>query len=250
MEENMQSMSKAHLKELAKLKQKKFRQQTGKVIIEGFRSIKQINSYGLEFEELYVKKDASLDLSAIYSKETFVCSEYELSRICSTQSPQDIAALLQTQRVPISDRSFLLYLDNISDPGNCGTIIRTATAAGISGIVLSEDSCDVFNPKVIRASLGSVFIMPIEYHDQRWLSAQDANIIVTTAHDAEDVFRFELPEGNNILVIGSEAHGISSGIETHAAHRIHIPQSVKIESLNAAVAAGICMFCLKRKKSL
>jgi TrmH family RNA methyltransferase len=250
MEDNMQIMSKAHLKQLAKLKHKKFRQQTGKVIIEGFRSIKQINSYGLEFDELYIRKNTALDLSDIYSKETFICSEYEMSRICSTQSPQEIAALLPTEHLPISDRSFLLYLDNISDPGNCGTIIRTATAAGISGIVLSEDSCDVFNPKVIRASLGSVFVMPIEYHDQKWLSAQNANIIITTAHDAEDVFHFELPEGNNILVIGSEAHGIKNEIEKNAHHRVHIPQSVKIESLNAAVAAGICMFCLNRKKSL
>lgn len=250
MEANVQFMSKTHLKELAKLKQKKFRRHAGKVIIEGFRSIKQINSYGLEFEELYIRKDASADLSDIHSKATFACSEEELGRICSTHSPQEIAALIQTQQVPITDRSFLLYLDNISDPGNCGTIIRTATAAGLTGIVLSEDSCDVFNPKVIRASLGSVFIMPIEYHDQKWLTAQDTNIIVTTTGNAKDVFDFSLPAGNNTLVIGSEAHGITPEIEKNADYRIHIPQSVKIESLNAAVAAGICMFSLNRGKSL
>lgn len=232
-------ISKERLKHLAKFKQKKIRQSENLVIVEGYRLIEQLIKNGIEIEELYVAEDYKLKLQA--KCPIFNLKKYELEKITSTETPQEIAALIKTNLLPIFRKRRLLYLDGISEPGNLGTIIRTAAAFSMDGIILSPDCCEIFNPKVIRASLGAVFFIPIEIHDDNWLKKQSAVKIATSLNNAIPLERFSIPIENWILILGSEATGIKSEILTFADEKIKIPQSSLMESLNVAVAAGILM---------
>ena len=238
----METLSKEHTKELAKLKQKKYRENTKTVIVEGARLIDQLQKNGILLQELYISDPDKYSLKNFNTNRIFNAEPWQIEKIADTKHPQDIAALVHTKAVPIVERSFLLYLDDIKEPGNLGAIFRTASSAGISGVVLSPDCCEVFNPKVIRASLGTVFSLPIEIHDINWLKNNDGVIIATTLHDSIDLFNAVKPDGNIVLVIGSEAFGIRQEIIDLANLKVKIPISNSVESLNAAVAAGIAIF--------
>ena len=241
----MNYISNNHLKELVKLKQKKFREKY--VIVEGHRLIDQLIRNNVEIEEIFITESSNFILDSFPQNKIFLIKDWQLQKITSTKNPQEIAALVKTETRKISDRKFLLYLDDIKEPGNLGAIIRTATSAGICGIILSPECCEIFNPKVIRASLGTVFSFPIEIHDYNWLKEQNAKIIVATLEEAENLYNFKLPSGDIILVIGSEAFGVSREILEIADYKIEIPLNNNVESLNAAVAAGIILYYLKNQ---
>jgi TrmH family RNA methyltransferase len=241
-------LSKNHCKELKKLQLKKFRKQQNQVIIEGVRLIRQVIDNRIYPLEVYFLKGVSFQkfpfLEGLHA-DYYEVTEQQLKSICDTEQPQEIACLIPCIHKPIMDRNFLLYLDDISDPGNLGTIIRTAVAAGITGIALSPDSCEIFSPKVIRASLGTVFSIPIEYQNTAWCRKEQGIKIGAVLEDAVSAADFTVPDGNKILVIGSEANGISEEIAELLDHRIKLSQRDKIESLNAAIAASILMYKLQ-----
>lgn len=230
-----------HVKELTKLQQKKYRMLQKKTIVEGVRLIDQLMDYSISFDELIVTNPNKFDTSHYSAKQISIANEDQMKKITSTKTPQNIAAVINTIPIPIKETQFLLYLDGISDPGNLGTIFRTATAAGVSGIILSPNCCEIYNPKVIRASLGSVFHLPSETHDHTWLKSLQTTIVATTLEDSTNLFEFEKP-ASLMLVIGSEAFGISKEILQIANHKVKIPIVGNIESINAAVAAGIAIY--------
>ncbi len=239
----MNYISNNRIKELAKLKQKKYREKY--VIVEGRRLIDQLFRNNVEIEEIFILENSNFSLDTFPQNKIFLIKPYQLQKITSTKNPQEIAALVKTRARKIEDRKFLLYLDDIKEPGNLGAIIRTATSAGICGIVLSTGCCEIFHPKVIRSSLGTVFSFPIEIHDFLWLREQNAKIVITTLKEAENLYNFKLPFGNIIMVIGSEAFGVSDEILEIADYKIKIPLNNNVESLNAAVAAGIIIYHLQ-----
>ncbi|MCK5052282.1 MAG: RNA methyltransferase [Candidatus Cloacimonetes bacterium] len=228
-------------KELAKLQLKKYRVLNNKTIVEGLRLIDQLNDYGIIFDELIISNKSEIDISKYSTKQTLTASQDKMKKITATKTPQNIAAVIPIISIPVKETQFLLYLDGISDPGNMGTIFRTATAAGVSGIILSPDCCEIYNPKVIRASLGSVFYLPSETHDHNWLQSFPTTIVATTLEDSTNLFELKKP-ASLMLVIGSEAFGISKEILQLAQHKIKIPIPGNIESINAAVAAGIAIY--------
>ena len=230
-----------HTKELAKLHQKKFRVLHGKTIVEGVRLIDQLKDYGISFDELIISNPDQFDSLQYSARHTFIASQDQMKKITATKTPQNIAAVINIIPIPIKETQFLLYLDGISDPGNLGTIFRTATAAGVSGIILSPDCCEIYNSKVIRASLGSVFHLPSETHDHNWLKSLNTTIIATTLEDSSNIFELRKP-ASLMLVIGSEAFGVSKEILKLAKHKVKIPIIGNIESINAAVAAGIAIY--------
>jgi TrmH family RNA methyltransferase len=241
----MEKLSKKQLKELVKLKQKKYRLQNDAVIVEGNRIIRQLLENGLTFAEFYILKGLSAPDWMPSNCQIFELEDWQFGKISSTDTPQNIAAKIHFQTRPIAKNNLILYLDAIREPGNLGTIFRTAAAAGIDGIVLSPDCCEVFNPKVIRASLGMVFIVPFKIEDIEWLKNTDSRIITTSMQNADNLFDFVPPSEPSILVLGSEAEGIRSSIQELADHTIRIPINPQIESLNVAVAAGIILFHLR-----
>ena len=242
----MNNISNNRIKELAKLKQKKYREKF--VIVEGRRLIDQLIRNSVEIEEILITESSNFILDSFPQNKIFLIKDWQLQKITSTKNPQNIAALIKTETIKITDRKFLLYLDGIKEPGNLGAIIRTVASAGICGIILSPDCCEIFNPKVIRSSLGTIFSFPIEIHDFEWLKEQNAKIVATTLKEAENLYNFKLPSSNIILVIGSEALGVSQEIQKFADYKIRIPLNNNVESLNAAVAAGIIIYYLQNNK--
>lgn len=241
----MQSeISNTHLKEISRLKTKKYREETGLTLAEGWRTLQQLADNDIELEELLISDDDFSGLEKLKFRKVFRLRDWQMAKICDSVTPQKIAAVIRNDLTPITDQKFLLYLDRINDPGNLGTLLRTAAGIGISGVVLSRGSCEVFNPKVVRASLGACCFLPLAIHDQDWLWQQKAQIIVSDVQGATNLPDFQPPGGNIILVLGSEAHGVDPRILEKADHRVRISMSGKMESLNVAVAGGILLYHL------
>ena len=234
-------ISKEGLKELVKLKQKKFRQEKNMVIVEGKRIIKQLLQNKIPIQELYITESEDRDYWKNFGIPLLNLKEFEMEKIASTKNPQSIMALVKTEPKQISKNNLLLYLDRINEPGNLGTIFRTASAFGIDGIVLSQESCEVFNPKVVRSSLGAVFQIPVEIHDADWLKNQSHYKIATSMENAIPLQKINNNPDKKILIMGSEAFGIRQEILELANVNVKIPISDHMESLNVAVATGIIL---------
>jgi len=232
-------ITKNEFKQASKLKQKKYRRLENSVLIEGKRLIDQIMANGLTPEKIFYQQDTANPYPHLPHAEL---SEEQLRKLSFTQNPQKVMAILPTKSPAIEKRRLLLYLDGVSEPGNLGTIFRTATAAKVDGIVLSDDCCDIWNDKAIRASLGTIFSMPSEIKPQSWLSEQDAHVVSSSLQDSHDLFSSKLSDKNQILVIGSEAFGISKTAIEASDELIKIPMLDQVESLNVAVATGIIIF--------
>jgi len=242
-------LSKAHLTELKKLRQKKFRQQERLTLVEGKNLIEQLISNGIQPLELIVSEHANLgDLLSRVVCPVWSAGNAALSMLTETETPQQVVGVYRTAQKELTKYQFILYLDGIRDPGNLGTIFRTTAAFGLDGIVLSPDCCDIFNPKVIRASLGSVFWLPCRIEAANWLSQQTAAKIGLKAqatHTLRSVLKQVSPPF--ILAIGSEGSGLNPAVEQALDTLAAIPIRSEMESLNAAVTAGIAIYETLRK---
>ncbi len=185
-----------------------------------------------------------------FSDEITVCVSDDVFRFLSDEkTPQGILC-----RVRIPDTGLLapkgrcLFLDGVADPGNVGTILRTANAAGYDRVYLTSECADPFSPKSVRASMSGVFFTEICRGDRsEILSVLDGFPIVIADMGGVDVFSFDPPK-EFALVIGNEANGVSDEVKKAAAHTVKIPMRNTQESLNAAVSAGIIMYVLQKGK--
>jgi TrmH family RNA methyltransferase len=176
-------------------------------------------------------------------------SDEELRRLAATEQPQGILAVLAYQapaldQIAVGPRSVVMVLDAVQDPGNAGTIVRTAHALGAAGVVSLPGTVEVTNPKMLRATMGSVFRIPVvpatEAETVEWLAARRMTV-VTAAVDGIPLGTAELPRPM-ALVVGNEGAGARSALAAAAAHRVAIPIVAGAESLNVAVAAGILLY--------
>jgi RNA methyltransferase, TrmH family len=231
-------ITKTLLKERSLLRMKKFRQQGEQVVVDGRRILEQLAAGGIMPTEIYLVRGDDPFPRKIPRYEL---TPEEMHRLVETEQPQTLAALFAARPPVYRAPPMQLYLDRISDPGNLGTILRTAAAAGVS-VLLSPDCCDPFNPKAIRASLGASF-----YHPWREISEADLfNLglpLLTADMTGASLWDYR-PAQSFVCVIGSEAMGVAETLLT-ASTRISIPMSGNMESLNAAVAAGIFLFYLQ-----
>jgi RNA methyltransferase, TrmH family len=232
-----QQISKNHLQEIAKLRQKKHRLETRKVVVEGVRTLEQIREYGIRPLEQYI----AIDKDAIWSDvPAYSLQDGDFGRLCDSETPSGIAALFDLPAERGTEFNLAFYLDGIADPGNLGTIFRIAAAFDLGQLLLSPDCVEVSSPKVIRASMGSVFLIPYQTMEYQQLLDIDARIICTDMNQGMSLTKFpERSSDNQVIVIGSEARGITEAIKTASQEFLHIPISPRMESLNAAIVAGI-----------
>ena len=173
-----------------------------------------------------------------------------LAAVCDTKTPQGIAAVVHMADVPLTGPR-LVAMDGVQDPGNVGTIIRTADAAGFDGIILSNQCADVFSPKVLRATMGSIFRMGIRVTDDLpgllGKMVQDGASVLSSQLDGEPFYQRSPLNERFVLVIGSEGNGVTDEVKAVATHKVKLPMRGGAESLNAAVAAGIMMYELTRE---
>jgi len=238
-------LGKLRAKYIQSLGQKKVRDTEGVFIAEGPKIVAELLAApGMEIQEVYaVKEWMSANEQVVAGITITEVSEDELIKISQLSTPNQVVAVVKKMNTPvISTRNTVsLALDGIQDPGNLGTIIRIADWFGISQVICSHECADMYNPKVVQATMGSIARVNVLYTELAgWLSLQKDTRIYAALLEGQDVANLQkLQEG--ILVIGNEARGISAAIVEQVNVKVTIPKKGRAESLNAAVAAGIIL---------
>ena len=184
-------------------------------------------------------------------------SETIMKEISDTVTPQGVVAIVKQPSYSFGDilkegEGTYLVLENLQDPGNLGTILRTGEGAGIAGVIMSHDTVDIYNTKVIRATMGSIFRVPfcyVENLEEAVLRLQQENIMVCAAHLQGDNLYDVTLASKVAFLIGNEGNGLSDHITSLATKKIKIPMCGKVESLNASIAATILMYESLRQRS-
>lgn len=251
-------LTKRHKKYLSGLKQKKNRNATKEFLAEGLRLCEELVDSTYQVEEIFFSKNLCDNLRGqkLISKAknksipVFEVATDILKSICTTKTPSSIVARAkQKEHIfngKIEGKRFLV-LDNVSNPGNIGTLIRTAEAFSWNAIFLLGDGIELYNPKVVRGTMGSLFRLPIFYTSIPTIMScfEDMNVsyVVTSVNNGKIPSEIKISE-KMVLFLGSEAHGVSDEVEKKAHYKIQIPTQ-HVESLNIAIAGGILLFLYK-----
>tara|TARA_B100002052_G_scaffold44812_1_gene37576 strand:- start:386 stop:1132 length:747 start_codon:yes stop_codon:yes gene_type:complete len=242
-------------KELQLLKQSKHRKIKSQFVAEGKRLVGEALNYSNAVDLLFCtqtfydkNKNDWQGFLKIDSTMIEIVTDSQFKRISSTSTPSGIAALCNIPKSPYIDYKVRkwIYLDKIRDPGNLGTILRSALWFGFKNIILSSKSVDPYNPKAIRSGVGSHFGLNL-YQNIRLNEFIKTHLIVSGSTCGEDISVFKLPE-KCVLVLGNEAHGISKSIEPLIQKSVSIKRLGEGDSLNLSSAASILMYSLTRKR--
>lgn len=239
------------IKLVRKLNEKKWRDKENSYLIEGPTMIKEALESSVELTHILIKEGRD-DLLKQYPQAIPVRSDV-FKGISNTETPQDIMAIakkisLQTR---LSDGTYIL-LDRIQDPGNVGTIIRTADAAGLDGVISMKGTVDVFSPKVVRAASGALLRMPIVVMDDvEYLIGEvertEKNVIACDAKGDREYTDMSTAK-DAVIVVGNEGRGVDGRIIEIADETVSIPMKSDAESLNVSVAAGIIIYEWQRRR--
>ncbi len=236
---------KQKVKYIQTLGQKKFREQEGVFIAEGPKLVKELlEECPAAVKEIYAVKDW-IESNKISLEKTGVTevTDAELERISQLSTPNKVLAIVsQFEKENIVTKGKItLVLDGVRDPGNLGTIVRIADWFAVDQVVCSNDSADIYNSKVVQATMGSIARVKVFYTDlDSWLAQQKDVCIYAAVLDGQDITKMKkISEG--IIMIGNESKGISAGIMKRANVSITAPKKGKAESLNAAVATGMIL---------
>jgi RNA methyltransferase, TrmH family len=234
-------LSKATIKFIKSLQIKKYRKLEQCFVVEGAKSVKELLTSDFRIRTLIATPAFLQNISVPDNCEWIEASESELAGLGEFQSNNAalaVAAIANNDPLRIGVGQYGLLLDDIRDPGNLGTIIRTADWYGINTIVCSEETADFYNPKVISSTMGSFTRVKTFYTDLSIYLRDNALPVYGAFLDGDDVRNISPPHEGWIL-IGSESHGISAALEEFVTTRITIPRFGKAESLNAAIATAI-----------
>lgn len=258
------STGNAQVKQLLQLQKKsKERNARGVFLAEGLKMYGEAPEERIEkvylAESLYRKSKETLRLEGIPHE---VLSDSVFAHVSDTKTPQGILCIVRRNERTLEEvisgealsgaEPHLLVLDNLQDPGNLGTIVRTAEGAGVTGIILSKDCVDIYNPKTIRSTMGSVYRMPFIYAEdlneifpllrERGIRTYAAHLQGKNSYDKEDY------SGGTAFLIGNEGNGLREEIAEQADVWVRIPMAGQVESLNAAIAASVLMFEAARQR--
>lgn len=260
-------VSKNEIKYLHSLSQKKVRQAEKKFILEGWRALKEAlnSSWAIEFVAVlqhflenpdYAKTLSDLEERKIPVKEL---TELELKKIADTVHSQGIIALTHQKAFTLNDNvlkqaSLVVAVDSVSDPGNLGSIVRSADWFGVDAVLLGKGCVELYNEKVVRSTVGSVFHLPIiEGVDlQHVLPEMRKNNfwVMAASADGKEPYTLAATKAKNVLVFGNEAHGVAKEIRARADAVVKIPKFGRAESLNVGVACGIFLAHLCAKTQI
>ena len=223
----------------SKLKTSKGIKEFNEFLIEGKKILELAIDSGL-VKEVFTLKE--LDINKDIPQ--YLVSEEIIDKISFNQNPEGIVAICQIlPEKPKGKMDKVVYLDNVQDPGNMGTIIRTALALEYDAIILSDNCVSIYNPKVVSAAKGAMFLIPILHGDIQKYKKNHLVITSTLNERSISLDRVEKPQ-SFILVLGNEAYGVSEGVIKNSDVFVKIPIS-KIDSLNVAIAGAILMYHLK-----
>ncbi len=236
-----------------KLKERRFRDKENLFILEGLRLIEEAIRANMDIEYIIISKDYEdkfndlLLENNISSNKIITLSNNLFMQLASTENPQGIIAVIKkNDKKKDLSGDFFLICDKVQDPGNLGTIIRTAHAAGVDGIILTKGTVDIYNDKTIRSTMGSIFYVPIFYDDKdftiiRNLKKDGFGLVATSLKESRNFFEEDL-KGKIILAVGNEGNGISNELFELADKKVKIPMPGGAESLNVSIATSIILF--------
>ncbi|WP_409347289.1 TrmH family RNA methyltransferase [Paenibacillus sp. MBLB4367] len=239
---------------------KKGRDTQGKFLVEGTHLVQEALQSGIALEALLysLEKGLPAELAPLLPDRS-VCigvSEEVLAKCSDTQTPQGVVAVAdKPELAPLSllehPQPLVVVLDGVQDPGNVGTIVRSADAAGATGIVLGRGTADLYNPKTVRATMGSLFHLPIAEADLDELlplaNAKGVRLVGTSLQAEANCYELDL-QAPTWLIVGNEGSGVSPQVERYVTHRTIIPMRGKAESLNVAMATTVLLFEAARQR--
>lgn len=240
-------ISNSQKKHVVSLKQKKFRTAHQSFVVEGVKMVEELLLADYVIESIYATSNWMDENPEVVCTEV---SEKELGQLSSLKTPNQVLAVVKQKEFELTELSSKLSIavDKLQDPGNLGTIIRTADWFGVDTIICSKDSVDIYNPKVLQATMGSFFRVNIIYVDLIDFFGDNKELTVYGALlDGENVYQKDLNINGSVLLMGNESKGISEELLPFITEKLLIPNFGKAESLNVATATAILCSEFKRK---
>ena len=249
------------IKSVRKLKEKKYRDQNSEYIVEGIKMIKEAILEEAVIKLIIVCED-NVNSGAIDKKLLYEIAKYEciyvnkkiFSLISDVQNPQGILAVIEKQNSEENidyKQDVIVVLDGIQDPGNLGTILRTIDSVGLNQVIVSKETADAYNPKVVRSTMGAIFRVNIIESDNlletlKNLKKHKYKVMATSLETQNSIY--DVDYSKKVIVIGNEANGVSEEILDYSDEKIKIPMLGKTESLNASVATAVILYEYVRNK--
>ncbi len=262
----IESPQNPRVKAAVKLRKGKVRQQTGQTLVEGFREIQRATESGWKFKELYFCPDLYLDGDApglvanirTGGTPVFKCSEAAFRKMSYRDTPDGLLALSplagkMLDELELPDRPLLLIVEDLEKPGNLGTILRTADATGVDAVIVCGRKTDINNPNVVRASIGTLFFMPVAEASTKetlhWLEKQGIQSLAAVPGTDQHYTDVDM-HGGTAIVVGSEDEGLTSEWMKGATRKVAIPMRGKNDSLNVSTAAAILLYeAIRQRRS-
>jgi RNA methyltransferase, TrmH family len=248
-------MNKEEIKEFSKLKQKKYREENKKFLVEGVHLIEEClrsKYYRKNIEKIFLRNDFKDEklLNKLRGVEVEILKPLDFKKLSETENPQGIIGVVfQTEHLPAIEGKIICAIDNVNDPGNLGTILRLCWWFGIENVLISKNSVELYNSKVIRSSQGALFNLLLKDKiylpdELKYLHDNNFEIIVADIKTDKSLGNFEIDKNKNyVLVFGNEANGISDDIkENENYNRVKIDAYTNCESLNVATSAAIFFY--------
>ncbi|AMA72016.1 MULTISPECIES: TrmH family RNA methyltransferase [Aneurinibacillus] len=259
--EVISSVQNPRIKQWAKLHTRKEREKTGLFLLEGLHLVEEACLAGAQLEAILLEEGLDIpEWLAIFQRARQLSLTYVtrpvLEKVAETKTPQGIIAVAKIRENKpdmLQNGGLWLALDKLQDPGNVGTLIRTADAAGFNGVILGEGSADLYNSKTLRATMGSLFHLPVwreslpQFIERAKQQQPELRIIGTSLREAKPYTDVSY-RGAAILVIGNEGSGVSDEVLALADQNVIIPIYGKAESLNAAIAGSVLMYEAVRQR--
>ncbi|KGN03537.1 RNA methyltransferase [Clostridium novyi A str. 4570] len=246
------------IKYLRKLRKKKYRVQEEKFLVEGFRFVEEAIKSTFQVSHVLIAESAiekcnSFNILNSVDENTKVClvKDEILKELCETNNPQGIIAVVDNKKISIEDKNgFYILIDKVQDPGNMGTIIRSANASGALGVIVTKGTVDIYNDKTLRSTMGSIFKIPIiednDFEVINDLKSKGFKLIVSSLDTENNFFDIDLTK-KVIICVGNEGNGVSDEVYNLGDERVKIPMPGDAESLNVGVAASIMMYEVVRQ---
>jgi TrmH family RNA methyltransferase len=239
-------VSKNQIKLITSLQQKKYRKQEQLFFAEGVKVVQELLNSNFELQDLFTTKQ---DFLTVSKDKVHAISDAELKKISALTTPNTCLAVFKIPKEKeINEKGLIVALDDVRDPGNLGTIIRLCDWFGIETLFCSEESVDIYNPKVVQATMGSISRVNVVYGNLEVFLSQTKLPVFGTFMDGKNIYQEYLPK-EGIVIMGNEANGISPSVEKLVSERIAIPRFGNLqvtESLNVATATAIILSEFKR----
>ncbi|MDD5071309.1 MAG: RNA methyltransferase [Patescibacteria group bacterium] len=260
MRETITSAQNPKIKETIKLRKPRERRKEGLIIIEGRQEIEMARQAGLEIIELFYSQDfaGSKTIAGLSEEMITPVVSAVFEKISYRENPDGFLALgkpkyLELDEIKLNKNPLIIILESLEKPGNLGAILRSADAAGVDAVIVADPKTDIYNPNIIRASLGAVFTNQVAVTGaeeiKEWLAKNKIRSLASTP-EAKKLYTEADYKGPTAIIMGEEHPGLSQGWLSAAKEKIRIPMAGKIDSLNVSVSAAIILFEAVRQRSL